>query len=368
MTQGKPPAEDAKAKAQAEDVLKQIKAGADFTAMVDKYSEDPGKTENHGEYTVQRDSQMFEAFKTAAFQQKPGEMEIIKSEAGYHIVKVIKHDQAHLQTFEEAKTQLADGWKKAQINNFLQAASDKAAPALQAAPLHPELVAAQFHMDLVHAAYESGKVIAEVGPSAEFDQAVAQLKQGQVSSAIVIGNNKVIVAEVASITPPAPQPFDDVKNQIKDQLVKGRLTAAVRKRAQDLEDKAKAMGNDLEKAAKSMGLEYHATDGFSRTDTVTGFGSANYVQKAFTLQDGSLLDPVLMPDATVVCKVIEHQTADMTKFAAERPTIRDEIKRKKADDRRQLFDAGLREELIREGKIKLHQDVINKLIAQYRAG
>jgi hypothetical protein len=69
-----------------------------------------------------------------------------------------------------------------------------------------------------------------------------------------------------------------------------------------------------------------------------------------------------------VCKVIEHLPADMAKFAEERSTIRDQIKMKKAQDRRDLFDAGLREQLIREGKIKLHQDVINRLIAQFRAG
>src|SRR6185437_4009976 len=57
MTQGKPAADDAKAKAQADDVLKQLKAGADFSAMVEKYSEDPGKAATdptadgyHGQY------------------------------------------------------------------------------------------------------------------------------------------------------------------------------------------------------------------------------------------------------------------------------------------------------------------------------
>jgi hypothetical protein len=73
-----------------------------------------------------------------------------------------------------------------------------------------------------------------------------------------------------------------------------------------------------------------------------------------------------MPDATVVAKVVEHIPADMSKFADERATIRDQIKSQKAGDRDTIFREGLKERLIREGKIKLHQDAINKLIAGYR--
>jgi hypothetical protein len=56
----------------------------------------------------------------------------------------------------------------------------------------------------------------------------------------------------------------------------------------------------------------------------------------------------------------------MTKFAEERSTIRDQIKTDKARDRTSLFEAGLRDDLTRRGVIKMHQNVINNLIAQYR--
>jgi hypothetical protein len=74
-----------------------------------------------------------------------------------------------------------------------------------------------------------------------------------------------------------------------------------------------------------------------------------------------------MPDATVVAKVVEHIPADPSKLAADRATIRDQIKSEKAKQRDQLFEAGLKDRLIQEGKIKIHQDVINRLIAGYRS-
>src|SRR5689334_11021489 len=66
-TQGKPPAEEPKIKAQAEEVLKQVKAGANFGELVKKYSEDTGSVANGGEYAGVVRGQMMPEFEQAAF-------------------------------------------------------------------------------------------------------------------------------------------------------------------------------------------------------------------------------------------------------------------------------------------------------------
>ena len=40
--------------------------------------------------------------------------------------------------------------------------------------------------------------------------------------------------------------------------------------------------------------------------------------------------------------------------------------RQKARDRNSLFEAGIKDQLIKEGKLKVHQNVIDRLIASYR--
>ena len=50
----------------------------------------------------------------------------------------------------------------------------------------------------------------------------------------------------------------------------------------------------------------------------------------------------------------------------QRVQIRDEIKGQKGRDRNTLFDAGLRDTLVKQGKIKYHNDVISRLLASYR--
>jgi hypothetical protein len=56
----------------------------------------------------------------------------------------------------------------------------------------------------------------------------------------------------------------------------------------------------------------------------------------------------------------------MAELATLGPSIRDELKSRKARERNMLFEDGLREALIKEGKIKIHQQVVDRLIANYR--
>jgi len=115
-----------------------------------------------------------------------------------------------------------------------------------------------------------------------------------------------------------------------------------------------------------MGLEVKTSDDFTRSGSVKDLGSAAYVQEAFTRPDGSIIGPIATPDGTVVAKVVSHVQPDMAKLAAQRAEIRDEIKGQRARDRNAMFEAGVRDQLVRQGKIKVYQDVVNRLIQNYR--
>ena len=47
--------------------------------------------------------------------------------------------------------------------------------------------------------------------------------------------------------------------------------------------------------------------------------------------------------------------------------LREEIKKQKSTDRNALFGEGIRQLLIKQGKIKVHEAVIKRLIASYSA-
>ena len=73
----------------AEDVLAQIKNGADFSEMAKKYSED-GTASKGGDLGYFGKGEMVPQFEAAAFSLKKGEIspDVVESPYGYHIIKV----------------------------------------------------------------------------------------------------------------------------------------------------------------------------------------------------------------------------------------------------------------------------------------
>src|ERR1035441_7912552 len=182
-TQGKPASEEAAIKAKGESLLKQIKSGADFAKLAKANSEDPGSGANGGDLGDWiTHGQMVPEFDKAIFSLKVGETsDLVKTMYGYHIVKVLAHQDAGVRTFAEVKSELAAQWKKQRVNDLMQLASDKAPAALQKDPAHPEKVAAEYNMQVVRVDnYSPGMTVPELGQMADFDQAVASLKKGEV--------------------------------------------------------------------------------------------------------------------------------------------------------------------------------------------
>ncbi len=95
---------DAEALAKAQELRKKIEAGGDFAALATAESDDTGSAAKGGDLGSFKKGQMVPAFEEAAFSMKPGELsQPVKSQFGYHIIKVESHDT---KTFEEVKPDL----------------------------------------------------------------------------------------------------------------------------------------------------------------------------------------------------------------------------------------------------------------------
>lgn len=74
------------AKKKADEILGKVKAGEDFGALAKQYSQDPGSKDNGGGYTFGR-GEMVKEFEDWSFKAKTGDVGIVKTSYGYHIMK-----------------------------------------------------------------------------------------------------------------------------------------------------------------------------------------------------------------------------------------------------------------------------------------
>jgi len=58
---------------------------------------------------------------------------------------------------------------------------------------------------------------------------------------------------------------------------------------------------------------------------------------------------------------------DMNAFNAQRASLIDELKSTRAQDSYSLFQDSILSRLMQEGKIKVHKDVVDRLMARYRS-
>jgi peptidyl-prolyl cis-trans isomerase C len=106
VDQKAPPAEKQKARSEIDAVLKQAKAGGDFAQLAQKHSQD-GSAAQGGDLNYFTREQMVPEFSKVAFELKPGEVsDVVETQFGYHIIKVVDHQAARTVPFEQVNPQL----------------------------------------------------------------------------------------------------------------------------------------------------------------------------------------------------------------------------------------------------------------------
>ena len=99
---------DDEVRLRAEGILKQIREGADFEALAKELSEDPGSKANGGDLGFISRGQMVKPFEDAAFSLEPGSVsEVVKTDYGYHIIRVEEHRDAQKRSYEIVREDLA---------------------------------------------------------------------------------------------------------------------------------------------------------------------------------------------------------------------------------------------------------------------
>jgi peptidyl-prolyl cis-trans isomerase C len=131
---------DEQAKAKAEDLRKQIVAGANFDELAKKESDDTGSGAHGGDLGSFGHGQMVPEFEQAAFAAKVGEVTpVVKTQFGYHIIKVEAHNNTPL---DQVRPTIEKNLKQAKLHAALDAMKESAHPTFDDAYFGPPPAAA----------------------------------------------------------------------------------------------------------------------------------------------------------------------------------------------------------------------------------
>lgn len=368
-TADKPKEEVDKIQKKAEALLKQIQGGADFADLAAKNSDDPDSKVKGGDLGFIERGRTVAEFEASAFSLKPKEISnLVKTQYGFHILQTLEKQEARLRPFEEVKAQLTGELRKQAVADKVQTTLDQALSEVKKNPQEAEQIAKR--LNLITTPVEkasSGDPIPHLGVNRDFQEFLTSAKKGEVSQPVQAPGNKTVMGIVREIFPAHPAAFEEVQGQIRMTLMTGKATKLLEQRAKDLLEKAKALGGDLKKAAQSMGMEAATSAAVTRNGAIEGLGSASSVPDLFAKPAGALWGPLQVGDARVVGKVVSRIPADLGELAAQRDSIRQEIKQQRARERNALFEDGIRQQLEKEGKLKINQDVLKRLLAGYRS-
>jgi len=221
MTTGKSDEEKAKAKAKADELLKQLKGGADFAALAKANSEDTGTKDNGGDLGWITRGQTVENFEKTAFALKPNELsDVIATEYGYHIIQVLEKEPARLRPFEEVREELVKEESTQRPYDRMQELADQARAELVKNPAQGEQIATRLGLRFLRLEkFTPGDPIPEIGGGADLEEAIRSLAQGGVTPVVQVGTNRLVVAAVTEVFPARQAEFAEVEDRIRETLI-----------------------------------------------------------------------------------------------------------------------------------------------------
>ena len=361
---------EAVVKPKAEALLKQLKAGGDFAKLAKENSNDPGSATQGGDLGFLVKGQTVPEFEKSAFSLKPGEIsDLVKTQYGFHIIQVQQHDQPQIQPFEQVKNQIMLDIRQRSANQMMEKTADATVAALRKDPTHPEKAAEIAGSPLQKAEnIQAGDPIPGIGVSKEFDTAIGGLKKGEaMAGPVVLPNGRAVIAVVTEVFPAHPAQFEEAKADVRNKAREEKLEKVLIQKSDELGKKTTELSGDLEKAAKAVGLEVKTSAEVDRNTAIEGLGTPSSYPDSMTKPAGSIIGPFTSPGGRAMAKVLAKIPADAVALAAQTTAIRTELKQQKQRDRATMFQDGLRQRLQAEGKMKIKQDAVDRLIQSFRS-
>jgi peptidyl-prolyl cis-trans isomerase D len=361
-TIGKTDAEIAEIRQKAEDVLKKAKSGANFEDLAKKYSEDDATKPKGGDLGWIVEKQTVPEFEQAAFSVPKGSVsDLVKTQYGFHIIKVLDRETAHTKPFEEVRSTivpiLTDQKAAEQANNI---STQMASAVRQSNRQSLDDLARKFNLKLGDTPPASvTDAIGELGNSPELHQILFQLRPGELSQPLQIPQGFVILTP-KDIQPAHQGTLAEVRNKVLADYQQEKSIELARTKAQELAKRVQS-GESFDQAAKALSLTAVTPEAFARNGSVPDLGAAKLLQASFGMSVGQVSQPTQVVGNWLVYRVLGHQPANPADLAGQSDQIKQQLLQAKQTAAFEAFRTALEDRLKKEGKLTINADVMKRL-------
>jgi len=338
---------DAAAKAKAEDLLKQIKAGGNFADLASKNSDDPGSKTQGGDLPMYPTSGLDPAYAKAAMALNPGQTsDVVRSQFGYHIIQTEQKEPAHTKPLAEVRAEIVPVLEQQRAGAAEQTFASTLAADAKKNGLDKAAAAKGLHVVTTDYVAKDGVIPGLADGSALLTQAFAEVKGAD--PAPVSTGDGFAVFQVTDLKPAHAPDFAEYKAHILEDFREQQVPQLLNAQLNKLEGRAKVL-NDLKKAAAEMNLPLKTSDLVGKDGQVPDVGAmSGQGSVAFSLAKGAISGPINTGRSGIVLSVVDKQeptAEDIAKnFAATREGLlnnqRDEIFRVYIGELTQKYEKG----------------------------
>ncbi|WP_277758494.1 SurA N-terminal domain-containing protein [Pseudomonas sp. A34-9] len=256
---------EAQAKAKIDEVQARLAKGEKFEALAKEFSQDPGSANNGGDLGYAGPGVYDPAFEKALYSLSKDQVsEPIRTDFGYHLIKLLGVEAPEVPTLASLKDKLTRELKAAQVEQrFVEATKQLEDSAFEASDL------AQPAADLKLTVHTSKPFGREGGEGVAANRAVVTaafstevIDEGANSTAIELDPETVIVLRSKEHLKPAQLPLESVNVAIRTQLTKEHASAAAKTKAEKLIADLRDGKAPLDKAVD--GQNWKATEAATR--------------------------------------------------------------------------------------------------------
>lgn len=225
--------DDAAAKKQAEEVLAKVNAGGDFVALARQNSKDPGSAANGGDLGWAGRGMFVAPFEEALFGMSVGEVRgPIKTQFGYHIIKLDEIEAARSKPFEEVRAEVEAEYRNDRARSLFYDKTQQLADAAFSSLTELDSVAQKFGVPLQTVPGFTREGGGEFGGEMQVIEAAFSepvLAKGENSPLVTLGEDRALVLRATGHKLPEQQPLEQVRPMIVATLKSQAARAAAEK-------------------------------------------------------------------------------------------------------------------------------------------